>query len=575
MIDVPAHALPPFAAPLNEYNVHALQFALHLQQDKPRAPGPLAQDPLLSPHALDIDYAQRRMSSSATSDSSLHSPPLSRATFTDRHELRRASLPTLHYPDSAARDRLPYPLHRPSLSSGSAFPFDSPGSDRPYRLDTTIGPFPGPASDLSSLPSTAITSAASSSSFGLSPLTPGFSAPNRSPSNLSDPGSWNAASIARPNSTPSATKYDDSRPESMFAGVQRIAGHDRTPSARIASQPGLPAVKSEHDWTFPTSSPDFAMSPSTSSTGPSNPSISVTNSPDRSPHSAPGIATGPSLVDRGPPQPQAQRKRGKLPKPVTDFLKDWLHRHSDHPYPSEEEKKQLCHATGLSMSQVSNWMINARRRILAPARHSAAGPTTTTPFATRPAGVGMGMGMPGMGGLGGPLDPSRRMSVDSLQLYYPMSLQSLGEPHHLSPTGTRHMVSMTRSLSSSNATAGNLGGLGHHGHGHSPYALSDSYPQTRMSYGGSGGGTLHPSAHSQHHGSSGYFNNNGHYLGTQGSMYSSGAGYAQSGGHHAPQGGSPGARVVTPGTDDSASYRFPEHSASPGPHTGSGYATPQ
>ncbi|KIY47714.1 hypothetical protein FISHEDRAFT_14603, partial [Fistulina hepatica ATCC 64428] len=55
-------------------------------------------------------------------------------------------------------------------------------------------------------------------------------------------------------------------------------------------------------------------------------------------------------------------KRGKLPKETTDFLKAWLHRHSDHPYPSEEEKKQLCHATGLSMSQVSNWMINARRR---------------------------------------------------------------------------------------------------------------------------------------------------------------------------------------------------------------------
>ncbi|PCH40350.1 hypothetical protein WOLCODRAFT_48393, partial [Wolfiporia cocos MD-104 SS10] len=55
------------------------------------------------------------------------------------------------------------------------------------------------------------------------------------------------------------------------------------------------------------------------------------------------------------------RKRGKLPKPVTDFLKEWLHRHSDHPYPSEEEKKQLCNATGLSMSQVSNWMINVSR----------------------------------------------------------------------------------------------------------------------------------------------------------------------------------------------------------------------
>ncbi|KIY53341.1 hypothetical protein FISHEDRAFT_55210 [Fistulina hepatica ATCC 64428] len=62
------------------------------------------------------------------------------------------------------------------------------------------------------------------------------------------------------------------------------------------------------------------------------------------------------------------RKRGKLPKETTDYLKAWLHQHTAHPYPSEEEKKEMCHATGLSMNQVSNWMINARRRILAPAR---------------------------------------------------------------------------------------------------------------------------------------------------------------------------------------------------------------
>ena len=61
-----------------------------------------------------------------------------------------------------------------------------------------------------------------------------------------------------------------------------------------------------------------------------------------------------SLVDR------PRKKRGKLPKATNDFLKDWLLRHSDHPYPSEDEKKQLCAATGLSMSQVSNWMINVR-----------------------------------------------------------------------------------------------------------------------------------------------------------------------------------------------------------------------
>ncbi|KAK0222051.1 homeobox KN domain-containing protein [Armillaria fumosa] len=67
-----------------------------------------------------------------------------------------------------------------------------------------------------------------------------------------------------------------------------------------------------------------------------------------------------------------QRKiRGKLPKATTDYLKAWLHAHCDHPYPNEAEKKQLCLATGLSMSQVSNWMINARRRILAPARRTS------------------------------------------------------------------------------------------------------------------------------------------------------------------------------------------------------------
>jgi hypothetical protein len=64
-----------------------------------------------------------------------------------------------------------------------------------------------------------------------------------------------------------------------------------------------------------------------------------------------------SLVERPP------RIRGKLPKLVTDVLKEWLHNHSDHPYPSEEEKKALCLTTGLTMSQVSNLMINVCIRI--------------------------------------------------------------------------------------------------------------------------------------------------------------------------------------------------------------------
>lgn len=60
------------------------------------------------------------------------------------------------------------------------------------------------------------------------------------------------------------------------------------------------------------------------------------------------------------------KRRGKLPKEVTELLRTWLLDHVGHPYPTEDEKRHLCDATGLTMNQISNWFINARRRILAP-----------------------------------------------------------------------------------------------------------------------------------------------------------------------------------------------------------------
>ncbi|KAM5446759.1 homeodomain superfamily [Microsporum audouinii] len=63
-----------------------------------------------------------------------------------------------------------------------------------------------------------------------------------------------------------------------------------------------------------------------------------------------------------------KKRRGNLPKPVTDMLRAWLWEHLDHPYPTEEDKQIFMSRTGLTISQISNWFINARRRQVASLR---------------------------------------------------------------------------------------------------------------------------------------------------------------------------------------------------------------
>ncbi|KAM5128756.1 homeobox protein TGIF2LX [Callospermophilus lateralis] len=59
-----------------------------------------------------------------------------------------------------------------------------------------------------------------------------------------------------------------------------------------------------------------------------------------------------------------RQRKGYLPSESVKILRDWLYEHRFKAYPSEAEKRMLSEQTNLSFLQISNWFINARRRVL-------------------------------------------------------------------------------------------------------------------------------------------------------------------------------------------------------------------
>eukprot|EP01135_Chromosphaera_perkinsii_P004384 Nk52_evm35s279 gene=Nk52_evmTU35s279 len=81
---------------------------------------------------------------------------------------------------------------------------------------------------------------------------------------------------------------------------------------------------------------------------------------------APPVPKKQKKSDSNPDSAGGDAKRKTLPKAARNKLKNWLFNHLAHPYPTEEEKLVLQKETSLSVGQISNWFINARRRILQP-----------------------------------------------------------------------------------------------------------------------------------------------------------------------------------------------------------------
>jgi len=58
------------------------------------------------------------------------------------------------------------------------------------------------------------------------------------------------------------------------------------------------------------------------------------------------------------------RKQARMPKKSSDILREWLIQHADNPYPTDDEKVELCLRTNLTMATLNQWFINSRRRVL-------------------------------------------------------------------------------------------------------------------------------------------------------------------------------------------------------------------
>lgn len=68
-----------------------------------------------------------------------------------------------------------------------------------------------------------------------------------------------------------------------------------------------------------------------------------------------------------------RQRRGCLTHKQNNVLRLWLFSNFDNPYPENEDKENLTKQTSLSLTQINNWLINARSRVWKPTVDSLSG----------------------------------------------------------------------------------------------------------------------------------------------------------------------------------------------------------
>ncbi|KAF5709931.1 hypothetical protein FMUND_9775 [Fusarium mundagurra] len=77
---------------------------------------------------------------------------------------------------------------------------------------------------------------------------------------------------------------------------------------------------------------------------------------------SPSSTRSPSILTPPIPSPLPPKIGHRFTLDAIRSLKDWFARNTDNPYPNEEEKNMLELQTGLTRTQITNWLANARRR---------------------------------------------------------------------------------------------------------------------------------------------------------------------------------------------------------------------